>query len=143
MNSENDLTLPEVRQKIDDTLQTLTTLRGIENVLVQKYLPSDEQVKSILQFDDTKQMVSWVGDAIRLNKMPYLLVKTLWQSPKHRANFNTLEKYVWKRAEDKCVPIATIRSLVNRTNEVLRKNNCPYRIRPVKKKREISGFSLK
>ncbi|MDR2114770.1 MAG: hypothetical protein LBP87_00155 [Planctomycetaceae bacterium] len=144
MNPNTPLTLPEVRQQLNDAIQRIVELRSVENQLLDNRLTPAEQLELDLRFDDTNQMIFWLGDSLKLNKKPYLLVKTLWQSSKHRAKLEILEKYVWKRSEFNFVPITTIRSLVNRTNKILQKKNFPYRIRTMKKNhREISGFFLK
>jgi DNA-binding response OmpR family regulator len=143
MPSDTPLTLHEIRRKIDNTLQTLVELRGIENGLMQKYLPAAEHIELFLQFDDTAQTVSWFGKVIFLNAKPYLLLKTIWNAPEHCAYLETLEKEVWNCSDNEDVSIETIKSLVKRTNTILETHNAPLKIQPLKCTRTgIDGYRL-
>ncbi|MDR3108255.1 MAG: hypothetical protein LBU65_01025 [Planctomycetaceae bacterium] len=149
MNPDNNLTLPEIHRQLNEAIQRVAVLRTIENRLMGDCLPVNEQLpidEIVLQFDDTARTVSWLNNSVPLTPKSYLLLKTLWQSPKHRADYETVERNVWeKRSKKECIPAATIKILVYRTNKFLKQNRFPYKIRPAKSKKskEILGFLLK
>jgi DNA-binding response OmpR family regulator len=134
----------EIHLEIDNLIQKLVEMRAEEKELLRK-IPLKEQKTILFRFDDTSRSVSWFGSSIHLNVKPYRLVKTLSQSPTYRANFDTIEKKVWKRGENDFVPLETMKTLIRRTNEVLRSHKFPYKIFPFKSRKtgEILGFILK
>jgi hypothetical protein len=143
---ESSRTYPQVKERIDALVTELISLRALENELVQKELPNELRTEQELTFDDTKLTVSWLGGSVKLNKVPYCFVKTLWCCKSRRADIDIIERTVWRIDQKNriFVPRSTICSCVSRTNTILDKAQCPYKIKAnlSRSTREIKGYKL-
>jgi hypothetical protein len=135
-----------IKERIDDLVTELVSLRALENELVQKELPNGSRAQQKLAFDETKLTISWLGGSVKLTKVPYRFIKTLWSSDRHRTGIDVIEQNVWQIEQKNRVfiPRSTICSCVSRTNATLQKAKCPYKIKPSlsRSTREIKGYKL-
>jgi hypothetical protein len=155
----------EIENEINTRLREIIALQTEKQTLIQSSLP-DEENEQPLSFNDTTRTICWSGGSVRLTPKPYLFIKILWNTPRHRAKIETIEQKVWKRNKNennkevtvktkigikkvtiksKFVPKGTIFSLVCRLKKALETCRFPYKILSLKKfsTQETKGFALK
>jgi DNA-binding response OmpR family regulator len=141
-----NLRLFEIRNKIDNLLHQVNLLRAEEWSIVQLLIPETERCEEPLEFSDAERMIRWNHGMIRVGPKMYRLIKTLWNSNKHRASLEKIEQNVWNAGTQKkpFIDRHTIFTLVCRAQKELKKHHFPYVITTGKKNsdQEIKGFRL-
>ncbi|MDR0335974.1 MAG: hypothetical protein LBI18_02685 [Planctomycetaceae bacterium] len=141
-----NLRLFEIRNKIDNLLDQVDLLRAEEWSIVQLLIPETKCCEEPLDFNDTKRIICWHNGMIRVGPKMYRLIKTLWNSKKHRASLEKIEQNVWNLGRPKKLFIDrhTIFTLICRAQKELKKHHFPYEIITGKNfsTQEIKGFRL-
>jgi hypothetical protein len=136
----------EIRTKIDELRHQLDILHAEEQLIVQALIPRDAYCEDALEFIDIGRVIRWKCGDFRVGPKMYLLIKTIWESKKHRATIEKIERSVWRiNLKNKFfVDRHTIFTLVCRAQKELQKNNFPYEIKAGKNfsTKEIKGFQL-
>jgi DNA-binding response OmpR family regulator len=134
--------LLEIENEIATHLQAIFDLQTEKQSMLQE---SDNFTIS-LQFDDSKRVIRWNGNTIKLGQKTYSLVKLLWNENGHRVTVTKVEQSIWKVGSRKQPFISrhTIKSLVRRAQKQLKEGKFPYKISTVKRHstREITGYKL-
>ncbi|MDR2757676.1 MAG: hypothetical protein LBC20_18450 [Planctomycetaceae bacterium] len=141
-----NLRLFEIRNKINNLLHQVDLLRAEEWLIVQSLIPEMEHCEEPLDFSDAERIIRWNNGMIQVGPKMYRLIKTLWNSNKHRASLEKIEQKVWNVGTKKnlFVDRHTIFTLVCRAQKELKKHHFPYKILTGKNfsNQEIKGFRL-
>jgi len=108
----------------------LAEKRSVSRERLQKMIIEGELPLVPLRFDKNKRTIYWEADkSVKLGKIPFQIIKVLYDAPKHRLSWGDIEEKVWGESKD-----GAIFTAVTRLCKVLSQHNFPYRLTALTRK---------